>query len=177
MTGFTLVELMAVLAVAAVLAGGAAPSMTGLVRSIQLSSASNDLLGGLLLARTEAMKRGGRVVLCKTPDGTACADTGGWEQGWMVFHDKNNNGTREESEAVIHHVQALTQGLRATGNLSVARYVSYAPSGATKLVSGGFQAGTLTLCRQSDSAGDARQIILAAGGRPRVQKLTVPSCG
>ena len=46
-------------------------------------------------------------------------------------------------------------------------------NGATKLVGGGFQAGTLTLCRQSGRAGEGRQIILNAVGRPRVQKVAL----
>ena len=59
--------------------------------------------------------------------------------------------------------QALLGTLRLTGNLNVAQYVSYAPTGATKLVGGGFQAGTLTLCNHS-LGGEARQIILSPAG-------------
>ena len=150
--------------------------MTATVRSVQLSSASNDLLAGLLMARSEAIKRNGRVVLCKSADGISCAGTGGWEQGWIVFHDGNNNGTRDGGEEIIQRAQALSADLRVTGNLNVARYVSYAPTGATRLVGGGFQAGTITLCRQSAEGGEARQIVLSSSGRPRVQKTLVGAC-
>jgi type IV fimbrial biogenesis protein FimT len=175
-SGFTLVEMLAVIAITAILIGVSAPPMKGLMDSVKLSAASNNLLGALLMARSEATKRSGRGVVCKSADGVSCAVAGGWEQGWIVFHDANNNGTRESTEALLKHEQALSRDLRVTGNLNVARYVSYAPSGGTRLVSGGFQAGTLTLCNQSAQSGEARQIILSSSGRPRVQKTTVSAC-
>ncbi|HSI52915.1 MAG: GspH/FimT family pseudopilin [Ramlibacter sp.] len=174
--GFTLVELLIVMAVAAVLMGSAAPSLTNFVKSIQLSSASNDLLAGLLMARSEAAKRNGRAAICKSANGLTCAPSGGWQQGWIVFHDANSNGVRDTGEAIIQRQEPLSADMRVTGNLNVARYVSYAPSGLTKLAGGGFQAGTLTLCRHSLDGGEARQIILSSSGRPRVQKTHVDSC-
>lgn len=174
--GFTLIELVVAMGVAAVLATIAAPSVAQLAASLQLSSASNTLVSGLRLARNEAIKRNARVVLCKTIDGIHCTRAGGWEQGWIIFHDVNNNGLRESAETIIHHERALSAGLRMTGNTTVASYISFAPTGGTKLVAGGFQAGTITLCRALQSQGDGRQIILNAAGRPRVQKTQIGTC-
>jgi len=174
--GFSLVELLAVLAVVAVLVGVGVPSFVSIAKSIKLTAASNGFLSHLQLARSEAIKRNSRVVLCKSPDGVACTSTGGWEQGWIVFHDANNNSLRDGSETIIQREQPLAASLRLVGNLNVARYVSFAPTGATKLVGGGFQAGTLTVCHQSAEAGEARQIILNAVGRPRVHRTSVGDC-
>jgi type IV fimbrial biogenesis protein FimT len=174
--GVTLVETLAVLAVLAILMSLAVPSMSALIDSVKISSASSNLLSDLHLARSEAIKRNSRVVLCKSADGVTCASTGGWEQGWIVFHDANNNSLRESSETVIRREMPLSSSLRLTGNQNVVRYVSFASSGATKLIGGGFQAGTLTVCRQSLGSAEARQIILNAVGRPRVQKSAVDSC-
>jgi type IV fimbrial biogenesis protein FimT len=174
--GFTVIEVLAVMAIAAILVGVGAPAMTATLRSVELSSATNDLMGSLLLARSEAVKRKGRVVLCKSPDGASCAQAGGWQQGWIVFHDANNNGLREAGEVLIVQQEALSTNLRLTGNVNVANYVSFAPNGATKLVGGNFQAGTLTVCNQSLEAEEARQIVVNAVGRARVQKATVASC-
>jgi len=174
--GFTLVELAATLAVLSVTLAIGVPPLTALFDSIKLRSISNSFVSHLYLARSEAIKRNSRVVLCKSSDGQSCSTSGGWEQGWIVFHDANNNGTREADEVLIEREQALPANLRLTGNLNVVKYLSFASTGATKLIGGGFQAGTLTLCHLSSSAGEARQIILNAVGRPRTQKVAVDSC-
>lgn len=174
--GFSLVEMLAVLVIVSLLLGAGAPSLMAWLDSIKLTAASNDFLSHLYLARGEAIKRQSRVVLCKSTDGVLCADTGGWEQGWIIFHDANNNGRREINEKLVQHEQALSSSLKLTGNQNVAKYVSFTPSGGTRLVGGGFQAGTLTVCKHSAEKGEARQIILNAVGRPRVQKATVTSC-
>jgi type IV fimbrial biogenesis protein FimT len=170
--GFTLVESLLATAVAAVLVGAAAPAMTATINSVQLSSASNDLLWGLLTARSEAIKRKSPVVLCKSASGVSCAGTGGWEQGWVVFHDTNNNGAHDSGEAIIQRRQALSAGVRVTGNMKVERYVSYTSTGVTKLAA----SGTLTLCNKSPAGGEARQIIINPAGRPRVQKTMLDTC-
>lgn len=174
--GFTVVELLVVLAVAAILLGTAVPSLLAVSRSVKLSSATNSLFSSLVLARSEAAKRHARVALCKSADGSVCAKSGGWEQGWIIFHDANNNGLREDGEQIVRHVQAMPRDMRLSGNLNVATYVSYAPTGETKLASGAFQAGTITLCNASSQGGAARQIVLSAAGRPRMQNAQLATC-
>jgi type IV fimbrial biogenesis protein FimT len=58
----------------------------------------------------------------------------------------------------------------------VSKYVSFAGNGGTLLLSGAFQAGTITLCKASEGVTDARQIVINAVGRPRIKKTTVDAC-
>lgn len=169
-------EMLVVVAVIGVLVTIAAPGMTATMNSIRLSSASDVFVSGLNLARTEAVSHAVPVVLCKSADATSCSATGGWEQGWIIFRDTNNNGQREETEGIVAREAALPAGLKLTGNQNVARYVSFTPRGSARLVGGGFQAGTLTLCKQSLEGGEARQIVLNVVGRLRVHKTPVASC-
>jgi type IV fimbrial biogenesis protein FimT len=64
--GFTLVELVIVMALFALVASLAAPSMQRLVAAQQLRSASYDLISDLTLARSEAVKRGAQVSITPT---------------------------------------------------------------------------------------------------------------
>ncbi|MBK0392948.1 GspH/FimT family protein [Ramlibacter algicola] len=174
--GFSLVELLAVLAVAAVLLGVGLPSLRSLVGSMAASAASNDLLADLLFARSEALKRKARVTLCKSADGATCTTAGRWDQGWIVFVDSNGNGTRAAGELLLQRQQALGGDLHALGNGTLARYVAYAPDGSTRQVGGAFQAGTLTVCRPSAEPVTGRLIVINANGRPRVQKSVLDGC-
>jgi type IV fimbrial biogenesis protein FimT len=174
--GITLVELLIVLAVASVVLGSGLPTFANFIRSVKLTSATNDFFASIVMARSEAAKRRSRVAMCKSADGATCAATGGWEQGWIVFHDTNNDGNRQAGEEVVWRAQALPNDVHVLGNLNVAKYLSYAPTGEAKLVGGAFQAGTITLCNPSSSAENAREIVISSSGRPRVQKTRVDSC-
>jgi type IV fimbrial biogenesis protein FimT len=174
--GFTLIELAVTLALLSTLAALGLPTLSRLGDGAKLRGFSSELLSHLYVARAEAIKRNARVALCKSADGASCTDTGGWEQGWIVFHDGNNDGVRQADETLVQAMAALPPGWRVAPNLNVARYISFHPNGGTRLVSGGFQAGTLTLCRVSPEPGPARLVVLNANGRPRVQATTIDRC-
>ena len=167
---------MVLLAVCGAMLGVGLPALRSFISSVQLTAATNDLLGGLLLARSEAARRHMRVALCTSPDGEACAVAGGWDQGWIVFADENNNGRRDVGEAVFGRAQPLSGQLQISGNQPVARYISYTPLGNTRLASGALQSGTITFCAAAGTAADARQIILSADGRPRVARRPAAVC-
>ena len=79
--GFTLIELLVVVALVAIIQLLAAPALSGMANSMRLTSAANSLFSSLLLARSEAIKRNSRAVVCKSATGDTCITTGGWEQG------------------------------------------------------------------------------------------------
>ncbi len=175
-SGTTLLELMVVLSIAGILLAIGIPAFSYLTHSSRLSSATNELVSSLHLARSEAIKRSSRTVMCMSATGTSCAASGGWQQGWLVFHDVNNNAVLDAGETVILARQAQPAGLLLTGNAPVSKYISYSPSGAAKLISGAFQAGTLTLCNESAVSGAAREVIVSSTGRPRTVKVILASC-
>lgn len=174
--GYTLVEMLVALTVGGVLMAITVPSMTGLLNTQKSTSTVNALFTSLNLARSEAIKRNARAVMCKTADGVACTTQGGWEQGWLVFHDANNNAVLDPGEQVVFQQGPVSNGMRLTGNMPVANYVSYSASGTAKLTSGAFQAGTFTLCPSSASDTDVRKIVLSGTGRARAQKGSVTDC-
>jgi type IV fimbrial biogenesis protein FimT len=175
-SGFSLLELMVAVAVSALLLTIGIPSFTAFTSSTRLVNVTNELVSSLHLARSEAIKRNSRVVLCASATGTSCLAAGDWHQGWLVFHDANNNAVRDVGETVILARYALPVGFSLTGNEQIKKYISYTSSGAAKLISGAFQAGTLTLCNTSPALGAARQIVISSTGRPRVVKVVPASC-
>jgi type IV fimbrial biogenesis protein FimT len=97
--GFTLIEVMVTIGIVAILIGLAIPSFKYMIQTNTISSNVNNFLGDMRYARSEAIKRGGNVVMCRSDSPEAaspvCAtgSTNTWVTGWMIFHDLNGNGT------------------------------------------------------------------------------------
>jgi type IV fimbrial biogenesis protein FimT len=174
--GMTFMELMVVMALAAVLLTVAVPSFTAVINTSRQATLANTFLTSLHLARSEAIKRNTRVALCKSADGASCAANGRWDQGWIVFHDADNDAQVGVGEELIRIYEALPGTFALSGNNPVVSYVSYAPTGASRLTSGALQMGTVTLCRVAAGGEDARRIIISGTGRPRVEQANVASC-
>jgi type IV fimbrial biogenesis protein FimT len=85
--GFTLIELLFTIALAAILTSLAAPSVTKLFKTNRVQTEASSLVGDLMLARTEAVKRGQNVSVCVSSDGATCLATNTWQSGWIVFPD------------------------------------------------------------------------------------------
>lgn len=157
--GFTLIELMITIAVLAVLLTIGIPSFSEAILGSRLSSYANEFVASANLARSEAIKRNSRVGLCVSVDGASCSSSGGWDQGWVVFHDANNNGAFDSGELVLQRQQALAEGfsMTAAGGL---RYIQFEATGI------GATASTLTICNKAVPSGSKQRIItLTAAGR------------
>lgn len=172
--GFSLTELMITLTIAGVVAAFVVPSFYGSIRNNRITTNINELVTSLNLARSEAAKRGRRVTVCKSADGQTCTGTGGWEQGWVVFVDKNSNAQVDSTnnpatnEEIILRHDALPEGSKLTGNQSVEKYVSFVAGGFTQTVGGGIQMGSLILCDERKDTTKAKAITINQTGRLRI---------
>ena len=176
--GFTLLELMMVLGIAAILLTLAAPSLTQLVQTNTMSSTVNTFLADMRYARSESIRRGGGVVMCRSNNSEAAAavcDSGsalGWESGWIVFHDLDNNGTRLLSEPVlrVHAPIATVNSISEAGAATIFKFTAtgrLAPTSVTQLQFGSSPVYTAetqrTVC--VNLGGHAR-VALDSDGRP-----------
>ena len=166
--GLTFIEVLVALGVALVLMAVSAPYMMGMYRNASMSTMAHEYLTTLSYARSEAIKRHQRVTVCKSADGATCTTSGGWEQGWIVFVDVDNAAQVADPADILRSRGPLRGETTLTGNMPVRNYVSYVGNGSTQYVSGAFQAGTLTLCRQDRGV----KFVLARAGRVRTEQTT-----
>lgn len=168
--GLSFIELLVTLAVATIVLAVGVPSFADMRREYRLSVFSNDLHAAMLLARSEAIRRGHRVTLCSSQDALQCSAGVGWEAGWIVFADPNANARVDSGEALILVRNAAFPGVVAPGNATLARYLSYVPSGSSRSITGALQMGTIRVCNGKHE----RALVVSATGRVRVERR--PAC-
>ena len=186
-SGFTLIELMVALAVVAILISVGLPKMSVFFKGNRMVTNANDLLSGLYVARSEAIKRNSRVSICKSTNAGDAAPkcaTGaeGWDEGWFVFVEGRDEGNifgdYTPSDGAILRVNTGAEGSNVTitaGDAGIDKYVSFTSRGAPKLRNGRSQSGVFRVCDDrgiTNAAGGvvARGVMLNATGRVRVTK-------
>jgi type IV fimbrial biogenesis protein FimT len=107
-SGFTLIEMLMTIAIAAILMGIAIPSFRYITNANRIASELNGLLGDLQLARAEAIKEGRTVSVCQSSDGATCTNSTDWHTGWIVFSDPTNVGVYDAGETYIRKQPAFS---------------------------------------------------------------------
>lgn len=186
-SGYSLIELMVALAVLAIIISVGLPKMSVFFKGNRMVANANDLLSGLHVARSEAVKRGQRVSICKSTNAgdaaPTCAGTAeNWDKGWFVFvegQDEGNvYGTYSSTDGAILKINTGVEGKNVTitaDSTDIADYVSFTSRGVPKHSNGSIQSGVFRVCDDrglKNAAGGvvARGVVLTAPGRVRVTK-------
>jgi len=153
-TGFTLIELMFVVALIAVLLSIGAPALTTMVINNRISTAASDLMSDLSFARATAISRTQPIRICASNDQATCNGTS-WAQGWMVFVDANDNANWDAGETIVRVREELAGALSVTP-APLAFDIVFRPSGRPGV------ARTFQVCKAGFIG---RNIVLNATGR------------
>jgi type IV fimbrial biogenesis protein FimT len=158
--GITLIEVIFTIALIAILGTLAVPALSDLKLNAERTTAVNSFFHSLFLARSESIKRGEVVSLCRSMDGNVCSTrTSEWAAGWIVFvnSDREEPAERDPSEPVL-----AVYGTWRNGTITSNRPTYSFRPGVQGVVN-----GTIVFC-DPRGAEHARAIIINHVGRPRV---------
>lgn len=169
--GYSLFDLMITSGVVSVLGIGAV-GMTSMVQDARMTSEVNGLITHLSLVRSETIKRGQKVVLCPSADGSNCDEPRDgytwWHSGYLLFVNMDKDTDRNSNEPIIRMRQALPGGVTIKSSDDRSR-ITYQSTG--------FSSGSTATFTFCDPRGQAqvRYVILSNVGRARVSRI--PSDG
>lgn len=155
--GFTLVELMLALAIAAVLAAIGAPAMAGLLARTHELAAESQVYDGLNHARQLAVMHNTRVRVCPSNDGHHCGDGHDWQAGWIIVPERRGATSSTMPARVFPAMPNGTRIITSAGR----RSVEFHPDGRA--------AGTnlrFTICHARRR--DGKSVVVSNTGRVRM---------
>jgi type IV fimbrial biogenesis protein FimT len=170
-----MIELLVVVAVLGILGAVALPSFKSAYLTNKLASYSNDFVGAVQFARSEAIKRNYPLTLCASSDGATCTSTpSSWQPGWIVQCPTNSTGTScvagGTSTLVLQKHESVSSSFSffTTPTSTVSPYsLTFSPSGV------GTTDYTVKLCTTAtDYNLQWREIKVIATGRASVTKYT-----
>ena len=169
-SGFTLPEAVTVLAVAGVLLALALPSFMQVKHQMQARATSHQLSTSLASARQTAVMRNTSVAVCPASAAGICREDGIWDEGWLVFHDRERLGRPALPADILQHV-VPGSGLRVRSGQarSQVRFLPDGRSSGSNL--------TIRVCSGHRKV-EGRSIIVSNAGRPRAEGLPAnhPEC-
>lgn len=165
--GFTLVELAIGLAVVAALVTLAIPSWFHFMAEQALSAEARRLSEAIMLARSEAIRRNGFVVLCAVSTSEPCGEASHWHDGWVMFQDQDGNAEVDADDRPLGRELPASTGVSIVGNSPVRAYLRFNHTGMARTVTGALQMGTFVVCRPGFRG---YRVVLANAGRTRIER-------
>ncbi len=168
--GFTLIELMVTVSIAAILLSIAVPSFKTMLKNNRVTTSSNEFVAALILARSEALKRNNTVSVCTTTDQQSCSNSTDFANGWIVFLNCNDDGSIDNGasdtscdgapeEIIKVHEKLNKVSIKSTGEAK--SILTYQYSGRSDTV-------TLELKEEGKNTVE-KKIIISRTGRVKTQ--------
>jgi len=190
--GFSLVELVVTISIAAILMVMAVPSFQWLLNTNRLTAPANEMVASIQVARIESIRRNARVIVCRSDNpeagaAAACSNAGGSWPGWIVFVDNGDDGTgtivvanarngqRDAGETLIRTgtVVAPLQMLASNNVSSQNNSVIFRSEGLARATAAGAAlSGMISVCLPTTKpAENVREVRIVAGGRVSVSRF------
>ncbi|MEW5879562.1 MAG: GspH/FimT family pseudopilin [Pseudomonadota bacterium] len=161
--GLSLIEVLIVMAIAAILLGIGVPNMQTFILNNRLASSTHEFYTALQFARSEAVRRQAQVTLVHG----GAAGSGNWGAGWTMCVDSNRDNACA-GEETLRAGAPLAAPLTLYGNANFANFIAFDASGRLTTAGG----GAFVICHGANLVEDgqsrSRAVLVNGSGRVRL---------
>jgi type IV fimbrial biogenesis protein FimT len=177
--GFTVPELVITMGVVAIVLSTAVPSLSSSIKDNRLATQLNRVVADIHFARSEAVKRDVRVIMCRSANPHATAPTCSgttkvWTTGYIIYADNGNYANSwydSGSDILLRRSEPAGSGLNLRTNTVWNNYLEFNPSGTTN------ESGEAIMSICDDRGSDhGRKITVARTGIPRMYSGSIGTC-
>lgn len=165
--GFTLIDILITMSIVAIVSSFAVPGMQSIVDKNRMATVSNEFVGSLQLARSEAIKRGsGRIIMRRK-------DNAEWESGWQVFVDFDDDAEMDNgncigsNDCLIQEYSGLQAGYTLRPSSQFSDWIGYRSSGQS--IGNNGANGTFYICPRDGDLKQARKVFINLVGRVKTK--------
>jgi type IV fimbrial biogenesis protein FimT len=160
----------------ALLLSMAVPALNTFTTNARQTSAINDFVSSMHIARSTAVTTNFRVTVCASSNGNSC-EAVDWDQGWIVFTDRDSDQFVDGDEVIAAASDGIEGLSIQSGEFS--QFLMYRPNGRVMNSSVTGNSGQFTVC-DDRGADHAKVMIFDLSGRPRLSTNLAdgssPSC-
>ena len=169
--GFTLIELMTAISVAAILSTVGIPSFSSMIQNNKAVAEANSWHATLTYARSESIKRNMNVTICQSANGIICTTDVSWNNGWIMFVDGNADSEFSTGEEILKIKDSGDSTADLVRVNSTDNYISYTPTGNAAAKDGSPVNTEWKLCIENSGNDKTKVIAINNSGRAKVKTM------
>jgi type IV fimbrial biogenesis protein FimT len=176
--GFTLIDILIAFSLVLLVFSYGVPGVSNFIKNSRVTSLTNRLATDINYARSEAVNHAKTVIICRSDDAnttspTCSGTTNNWTTGWLIFVDRNDNSSFDDSnDLLLRATRGALGSISVKSNDTANTILRFKADGAIETLG---NKAAFTIC-DDRGEGYGNQLQISPSGRPRLITPVPETC-